>query len=262
MKRDRKWGLTLPASRSGPPWCSQPVSELSLTRSPASTSERPSGGVGAPSGGGCCTSSSSTTTTTARTLRSASGNEHSQPVDLVCAAHLHLSQRADGLRPPEHFLDPLAQSLADGVARVSRRAAVDRTRFLLSDMRGEPQFAQLVHEVLAHTLAPLPRPGLSVHSRHRGRTASPHLPAKGSARRHRSHVRWFQRSGETRYAAQELARATARANLGSSRRGQYARTPARQACPVRRLPTTEPMGKRSWLGSLHPKRHDPKRHDY
>ncbi len=49
-----------------------------------------------------------------------------QLVDLLQALHHDLEDRADRLAPAEALLDPLSFALADDVAGVSRRAAIDR----------------------------------------------------------------------------------------------------------------------------------------
>src|ERR1700687_567577 len=97
-------------------------------------------------------------------------HEHGEPVDLRGPAPLNWPHRAEGLPPTEHFLDPLAQSLADRVAPMARRAAVDRTGFLLSDVRRYSKLAQLLQEgprivVLVATQGPAPAP----HDLQRGR---------------------------------------------------------------------------------------------
>jgi hypothetical protein len=57
----------------------------------------------------------------------------------------------DRLHPAEGLLDPLADALADRIARVSRRAAIDSRRAslgVLRDVRRGVHRAQLIDEVL------------------------------------------------------------------------------------------------------------------
>jgi len=49
------------------------------------------------------------------------GHEGHQPVHLLRAPQLHLAQRADRFAPAKDFFDPLAQALADRVARMAGR---------------------------------------------------------------------------------------------------------------------------------------------
>jgi hypothetical protein len=60
------------------------------------------------------------------------------PVDELPAAVPQLPQ-ATGLHPTKHLLDELASSLADGVARVPRRPAINRAVGLLREMRSKLQ---------------------------------------------------------------------------------------------------------------------------
>ncbi len=61
-----------------------------------------------------------------------------------------LSSTADGLDPPERFLDPFTYSLRHNVAGVSGGSTIDRgysVRGVLRDVRGEPETACLGDEV-------------------------------------------------------------------------------------------------------------------
>src|SRR5437867_13267738 len=63
------------------------------------------------------------------------GSKGHDPIDELAASVPQLPQAAHGFHPSEHLFDQLAPALANRVARVSSRAAVDRTTGLLSDMR-------------------------------------------------------------------------------------------------------------------------------
>src|SRR5215831_1439025 len=63
-----------------------------------------------------------------------------------------LAHQRNGLQPPEALFDSLPLSLADGIARVPRRASIDRaaaTPFVvLRHMRCHPHIPTLSHESL------------------------------------------------------------------------------------------------------------------
>src|SRR5580658_3000028 len=76
--------------------------------------------------------------------------------------HAHLAQGAGVFAPAKDLLDPLAQSLAGQVPRVTGGARIDRRTTLVSDvlrhMRGDTQLAAVGHEV-AHVIALVARYG-------------------------------------------------------------------------------------------------------
>src|SRR6516165_3966308 len=77
--------------------------------------------------------------------------EREHPLDPLLTAMPQLAESAHRLQPSEDLFNALALPLTDGVARMPRRAAVDRTpavRVVLRDMRGDLPVAQLGHKVL------------------------------------------------------------------------------------------------------------------
>ena len=66
-------------------------------------------------------------------------------------AMTHLTHQRDRLQPAEAFLDPLSLSLAEGVTRVPRGAAINRAaaapRMVLRHMRRHSQIPALFHEI-------------------------------------------------------------------------------------------------------------------
>src|SRR4051794_18268864 len=79
------------------------------------------------------------------------GCEGEGPSDTIAAAEPGLLLPGHDLDPAERFLDAFPVTLADGIAAVLRRAAVDRraaTAGVLRDMWRYPHRAQFVDEVL------------------------------------------------------------------------------------------------------------------
>ena len=109
-------------------------------------------------------------------------NEHREPVNLRRSAQLDLSQGSDGLPPAEHFLDPLAQSLADGIAGVARGAGVDGTGLLLRHVRRQSQRAQLTDEVLCVVVL-VPAQGAAPWRLCAQSSCAPPMPGSASRRR-------------------------------------------------------------------------------
>ena len=73
--------------------------------------------------------------------------EGDDPVDQFAAAVSELPQAADGFHPTEDLLDQFPLPLADGVARMPRRAIVDpRSGVLLGHMRRDAEFARRPHK--------------------------------------------------------------------------------------------------------------------
>src|SRR5262249_6870819 len=73
--------------------------------------------------------------------------EGKHPADTVAAAMPRLAKQTDRLEPPEHFLDPLADSLAHAVARVASRPRVEGGDLLLRHVRGHVERAEARDEV-------------------------------------------------------------------------------------------------------------------
>src|SRR5271157_5092703 len=73
------------------------------------------------------------------------------PIYRTHSAMPHLTYEGNRLQPAEAFFDPLPLLLAEGVARVSRRAAVNRAAApppqVLRYMRRYPQIPALLHEI-------------------------------------------------------------------------------------------------------------------
>src|SRR4249920_142088 len=81
-----------------------------------------------------------------RTLHSVLGSCRDDPA--VTSTNSHLCEAGDGLAPAEGFLDQLAFALADGIALVPCRAAVDgRDLDLLRDVRRDALLSQIGDEV-------------------------------------------------------------------------------------------------------------------
>src|SRR6185437_14999876 len=79
------------------------------------------------------------------------GREGEGPTDALATAELGPLLACDRLDPAKSFLDPLANALANRIARVSRRPAVDRrgaAACVLRDVGRCVHRAQLVDEVL------------------------------------------------------------------------------------------------------------------
>src|SRR5438094_9700572 len=62
--------------------------------------------------------------------------EGEHPADAFASPESRLATQPHGLQPPEHFLDALAEPLADRVAGMARGARVERGDLLLRDVRG------------------------------------------------------------------------------------------------------------------------------
>src|SRR5580765_9043652 len=77
--------------------------------------------------------------------------EGEQPMHFAHSAMPHLPHQRDSFQPAEAFFDSLPLSLAHGVARVPRDAAIDRAtarpRMILCHMRRHPQIPALFHKV-------------------------------------------------------------------------------------------------------------------
>jgi len=76
------------------------------------------------------------------------GGEGKHPADPGYAAMPGLAQQSDGLEPPEGFLDPFAPPLTERVTEMAAGAAVDRSGWLLRDVRRDGMIAQLPDERL------------------------------------------------------------------------------------------------------------------
>src|SRR6266550_1477789 len=76
-----------------------------------------------------------------------SHREREHPADAVAAAVPRLTEQPYGLQPSEHFLDALAEPLADAVARVARGPRVERGDVLLGHVRRHVEGAQTFDEV-------------------------------------------------------------------------------------------------------------------
>src|ERR1700745_1774733 len=77
-------------------------------------------------------------------------SEHEEPLDQAAAAMPGLAQTPDRLDPPERFFDLFALDGADPIARMARRARIDRRTavlVILRDMRRAPALAAAGHEV-------------------------------------------------------------------------------------------------------------------
>src|SRR5205823_4777647 len=68
------------------------------------------------------------------------------PIDEFAAAMPQLPQTAHRLHPAKHLFNQLALPLANRIAGMSRRPAVNGTVGLLCDMRGDFELAHLGHE--------------------------------------------------------------------------------------------------------------------
>ena len=73
--------------------------------------------------------------------------EGEHPGHAVAAAMPRLAKQADRLEPPEHFLDPLAESLAHAVARVASGPRVEGGDGLLRHVRGHVERAEARDDV-------------------------------------------------------------------------------------------------------------------
>jgi len=77
-------------------------------------------------------------------------SERENPIHFQCAAVPQFAQQRDGLQPAEAFFDALPLLLAEGIARLSRGAAVDGTAAsssgVLRYVRCHAQVATLAHE--------------------------------------------------------------------------------------------------------------------
>ena len=88
--------------------------------------------------------------------------EGDDPIHEFAAPMPQLSQAAHGFHPAEDLLDQFAFLLADGIARVTRRAAVDLTAFdLLRDVRRERQGAH-PRDKARHVEALIPTDGAAM----------------------------------------------------------------------------------------------------
>src|SRR6202035_3708920 len=79
------------------------------------------------------------------------GREGEGPPDAIASSKLGLPLSGDRLDPAEGFFDPLANALADSVAGMARRAAVNRRRAtarILRHMQRHFHRAQFVDEIL------------------------------------------------------------------------------------------------------------------
>ena len=76
-----------------------------------------------------------------------SHREGEHPSDACAASESRLAAQSYGLQPAEHFLDALAESLADPVARVACGARVERGDLLLGHVRRHGERAQTRDEV-------------------------------------------------------------------------------------------------------------------
>src|SRR3954463_7298898 len=80
-----------------------------------------------------------------------SGSEGEDPSDTITAAEPGLVLAGDRLDPAERFFDALPDALADGIATVPGRSAIDRRTAaagVLRDMRRHVHRARFIDEVL------------------------------------------------------------------------------------------------------------------
>src|SRR5436309_595831 len=96
--------------------------------------------------------------------------EREHPVHAVHPSMTKLPQPAHGFEPAEDLFDTLALPLTDQIARVARRALINRTappRVILGDVRCDMQPAQLLNAVggvSPQRIAERPSPATTIHA--------------------------------------------------------------------------------------------------